>query len=196
MYRVMQSAGNEFQRSSLEALEARFASLYADHGPDVLAYALRRVERPDDAADVLAETFLVAWRRLEEVPTGTEARLWLYGVARRTLANQRRGDLRRARLAERLHSEFDADSTLAEPDAEMGETFDALKRLDRSDQEVLLLAGWEELAPTEIAEVLQISKGTARGRLHRARRRFRKQLAAGRAAPGAQISKLPMGEAR
>lgn len=192
----MQPARNEFQSSLSKAPEARFASLYADYGTDVLAYALRRVERPDDAADVLAETFLVAWRRLEEVPTGAEARLWLYGVARRTLANQRRGNLRRARLAERLHSELSAAATPAEPDPEMGETFDALKRLNKADQEVLLLAGWEELEPAEIAEVLDISKGTARGRLHRARRRLRKQLAAGGAAPGAQISELTMGEAR
>lgn len=46
---------------------------------------------PKDAADAVAETFLVAWRRLPEVPSGEEARPWLYGVARRTLANQRLG---------------------------------------------------------------------------------------------------------
>ena len=68
----------------------------------MLAYVLRRVERAEDAGDVVAETFLVAWRRMDKVPAGDEARLWLYGVARRQLANQRRGELRRSRLADRL----------------------------------------------------------------------------------------------
>ena len=66
-----------------------------EHGRDVLAYALRRAAGPEDAADVVAETFLIAWRRLSDIPAGAEARLWLYGVARHTLANQRRGERRR-----------------------------------------------------------------------------------------------------
>jgi hypothetical protein len=65
--------------------EARFARLFTDAERDILAYALRRVARPEDAADIVAETFLVAWRRLEDVPAGDGARLWLYGVARRQL---------------------------------------------------------------------------------------------------------------
>jgi RNA polymerase sigma-70 factor (ECF subfamily) len=70
----------------------RFRRLFDDAERDLLAYALRRVDRPEDAADVVAETFLVAWRRLDDVPPGAQARLWLYGVARRQLANQRRGN--------------------------------------------------------------------------------------------------------
>src|SRR5215207_10059445 len=66
--------------------DERFARLYGDHGRDVLAYALRRAAGPEDAADVVAETFLTAWRRLPDVPPDPEARLWLYGVARRILA--------------------------------------------------------------------------------------------------------------
>src|ERR1700742_4925070 len=80
--------------------------LYAEHGRDVLAYALRRAPTAEDAADAVAETFLVAWRAAADVPAGPEARLWLYGVARRALANQRRGEHRRARLAERLRGEL------------------------------------------------------------------------------------------
>ena len=60
---------------------AQFEALYAAEGRRVLAYALRRTAQPADAADVLAEVFLVAWRRLDDVPAGAEARLWLYGVA-------------------------------------------------------------------------------------------------------------------
>ena len=75
--------------------EQRFARLYRDHARGILGYALRRCPDPEDAADVVAETFLAAWRRLPEVPIGEEARLWLYGTARLVLANQRRGERRR-----------------------------------------------------------------------------------------------------
>jgi RNA polymerase sigma-70 factor (ECF subfamily) len=86
----------------------RFRRLFAATERELLAYVLRRVDRAEDAADVVAETFLVAWRRLDKIPPGDEARLWLYGVARRQLANQRRGRLRRSRLADRLRAELPA----------------------------------------------------------------------------------------
>ena len=69
----------------------RFRDLYTRHFDALLSYALRRVGRPEDAADVVADTFLVAWRRRSSVPAGDEGRLWLYGVARHVLANHRRG---------------------------------------------------------------------------------------------------------
>ncbi|HEY3140934.1 MAG TPA: sigma factor, partial [Acidimicrobiales bacterium] len=75
-----------------------FEELYRAQVRSLLAYALRRVDHPEQAADVVAETMLVAWRRLDQVPPGDEARLWLFGVARRVLANQRRGSARRDRL--------------------------------------------------------------------------------------------------
>ncbi len=87
---------------------ARFERLYAEHGRAVLAYAVRRSIDAQDGADVVAETFLVAWRRLDDVPPGEAARLWLYGVARRVLANRQRSERRRERLAERLRRELPA----------------------------------------------------------------------------------------
>ena len=76
----------------------RFEALYGDcHGP-VFGYVLRRTDNAEDAADAIADTFLIAWRRLDDIPTGDQARLWLYGVARRVLANQRRGKRRRSTL--------------------------------------------------------------------------------------------------
>jgi DNA-directed RNA polymerase specialized sigma24 family protein len=72
----------------------RFVEIYEHAYRPVLGYVLRRCRDPDDAADVVAETFTTAWRRIEEVPQGDEATLWLYGVARRTLANHRRGERR------------------------------------------------------------------------------------------------------
>jgi RNA polymerase sigma factor (sigma-70 family) len=159
-----------------EEAEARFEQLYADHGLDLMAYSLRRSSGPEDAADVVAETFLVAWRRAEEVPPGPDALFWLYGVARRVLANHQRGERRRARLVDRLRVEVSTADPSEPPDVD-GAVIRALGRLVESDREVLLLAGWEELEPAQIAPVLGISAVAARSRLHRARRRLRKELA-------------------
>jgi DNA-directed RNA polymerase specialized sigma24 family protein len=104
----MQVMTDSDQKLDRRLAETRFRRLYAEHGREVLAYALRRTADAEDAADIAAETFLVAWRRTGEVPAGAEARLWLYGVARRTLANQRRGERRRDRLAQRLRHDLAA----------------------------------------------------------------------------------------
>src|SRR5580704_6064903 len=74
----------------------RFETIYAANCGPILGYVLRRTRNGDDAADVVAETFLTAWRRLDDVPPGDQARLWLYGVARRVLANHQRGERRKS----------------------------------------------------------------------------------------------------
>jgi RNA polymerase sigma-70 factor (ECF subfamily) len=159
------------------AASVELTRLYAAHGRDVLAYALRRAPSAEDAADVVADTFLVTWRRLTEVPPEPEARLWLYGVARHTLANQRRGEKRQTRLAERLRAE--TRTALSHPPrSEHGDAIlAALATLAADDRELLLLIGWEELSPAQAAKVLEISAVAARGRLHRARRRLRDAIA-------------------
>jgi len=164
---------------SQELAEARFRRLYDGHGREVLAYALRRTPDPEDAADAVAETFLVAWRRGAEVPPGPEARLWLYGVARLTIANQRRGENRRARLSQRLRADL-AEAIAMQPEPSQGEgtVISALARLDPDDREILRLTAWEELTPAEAGRALEISAVAARSRLHRARRRLRRALAA------------------
>jgi RNA polymerase sigma factor (sigma-70 family) len=160
-----------------ERAEARFERLYAEHGRAVLAYAVRRAADPQDAADVVAETFLVAWRRLDDVPAGGGSRLWLYGVARRVLSNQRRSERRRERLAEHLRHELPAALEHVPPSASStGAVRTALARLGPEDQEILRLCAWEELRPGEIATVLGISHVAARTRLHRARHRLRTAL--------------------
>jgi RNA polymerase sigma factor (sigma-70 family) len=159
-----------------EGAEARFERLYAEHGRAVLAYAVRRASDAQDAADVVADTFLVAWRRLDDVP-GEAARLWLYGVARNVLANQQRSERRRQRLGERLRRELPAAlEGVAAPVSQTGAVGAALARLGPEDHEVLRLAGWEELSPGEIAVVLGIGQVAVRSRLHRARRRLRAAL--------------------
>lgn len=170
----MRRSGNDEH----SAAPARFAALWDDHARDVLAYAVRRTQSAEDAADVVAETFLVAWRRCRHVPEGKAARLWLYGVARRTLANQRRGELRRTRLNARLRSELPAAVAAAAPATTAADdaVLTAIGGLRDSDREVLLLSAWEGLSPTQIAAVLEISPIAVRSRLHRARGRVQQQL--------------------
>lgn len=160
---------------------ACFRALYDAHAPALLAYALRRVAAASDAADVVAETFLVAWRRLDDVPAGDEARLWLFGVARRVLANQRRGEQRRHRLADRLRQELDvrvAPGRSGGASDTVAAVQEALDRLDEQDRELLRLTAWERLTPTELATVFGVLPATMRTRLHRARLRLRTALEA------------------
>jgi RNA polymerase sigma factor (sigma-70 family) len=163
---------------SAEAPTDRFRRLFADTERELLAYVLRRVDRGEDAADVVAETFLVAWRRMDRVPDGDEARLWLYGVARRQLANQRRGELRRSRLADRLRGELSAAlvSARSPEDHRVAAIRAALARLEEEDREILRLTTWEGLTPSEIAAVMGVPGVTVRSRLHRARKRLRSEL--------------------
>jgi RNA polymerase sigma-70 factor (ECF subfamily) len=160
-----------------EMAHARFAKLYREEGRAILEYALRRVDDREDAADVVAETFLIAWRRLGEVPIGDAARLWLYGVARLVLANLHRAERRRTRLGQRLADTLRTElSTHAAPVGEAAEVLRAIGGLGDEDRELLLLVSWEGLAPGQAARVQGISALAARSRLHRARRRLRRLL--------------------
>jgi RNA polymerase sigma factor (sigma-70 family) len=149
----------------------RFEALFGAYGADVVDYCGWRAGSASDAQDAVAEVFLTAWRRLDDVPRGEAARVWLYATARRVIANQRRSTRRRAALAERIA----LTAPLQDPpgDSEDSLVHEALRRLNPIDREVLLLSEWEGLSPAQIASVLHCARVTARGRLHRARRRFR-----------------------
>lgn len=152
--------------------EDEFAEIYAATYKPLLGYALRRCDSPEDAADVVAETFTIAWRRAEDIPSGPQARLWLYGVARRVLANQRRGARRHAIKTAALITEL-AVSTPPPNESEIAEVF---ARLPSRDRELLALVAWEGLSPSEIATVLDCSYNAVNVRLHRARKRFARAL--------------------
>jgi RNA polymerase sigma factor (sigma-70 family) len=152
----------------------RFDALFASYSSDIVAYCGWRAGSASDAQDAVADVFLTAWRRLDQLPEGDAARVWLYATARRVIANQRRSNRRRVALQERLALE--AASGPQEPfPPHREETLvrEALRRLGPRDREVLLLAEWEGLSPAQIAGVLGCLTVTARGRLHRARSRFR-----------------------
>lgn len=159
----------------------RFEAVYAAyHGP-VLGYVLRRTDNPDDAADVIADTFLTAWRRLEDLPPEPAARLWLYGVARRVLANHHRGERRRSALADRLRADLTVGYHPPEFDGEQAQITEAFCGLPAADRELLALSAWEGLDYGQIAVVLGCSRNAVRLRLFRARKRFAAQLAGTRA---------------
>ena len=149
---------------------ARFDALFTEHQRRVLAYAMRRTRTLADAEDVAAETFTIAWRQFDAIPT-EEPLPWLYAVARRVLANHRRGNGRRERLAALLRVE-DVATPLRAGDDHDGPAFVALATLSPADQELLRLVAWEELGNQQIAEVLRITPNAVAIRLHRARARY------------------------
>ena len=152
---------------------ARYDDLYRRAFRPLTAYALRRAA-PEDAADVVAETLLVAWRRLDAVPPPPDDVPWLYGVARHVLANQRRSARRRSATVERLAAELrTAKRHTPAPDP----TGHALRRLPPDQQELLRLAAWEGLQPRELAVVLGCTPNAASIRLHRARAALRRAMA-------------------
>jgi RNA polymerase sigma-70 factor, ECF subfamily len=152
----------------------RLEALFRLHYTAVAAYARRRA--PDHAADdIVAATFLVAWRRLDEVPA--ESLPWLLAVARNVIATQQRGSRRRGALRVRL--EQTGGTASGDPPAveePAGRVAAALGRLPAGDREAITLIAWDGLRPAEAAAVLGQSPATFRVRLHRAKRRLRKEL--------------------
>jgi RNA polymerase sigma factor (sigma-70 family) len=163
----------------------RFDALFASYSSDIVAYCGWRAGSPSDAQDAVSDVFLIAWRRLDRVPAGEAARVWLYAAARKVIANQRRSRRRRVALQARL--ELEAVSARPDPpalDHEETRVHEALQRLGARDREVLLLAEWEGLSAAQIGAVVGCLTVTARGRLHRARQRFRAAFEATAATDG------------
>jgi RNA polymerase sigma-70 factor (ECF subfamily) len=177
--------------------EESFRRLYDANVRAILGYALRRVESPEDAADVTAETMLVAWRRLHEMPLDDGGRLWLYGVARRVLANHHRTRLRRERLGGRLREQLrTAVPDHADAVAQTDTIRAAMARLGTADRELIELTAWEGLDPREVAVVLGVPARTVRTRLSRARARLRAELGDGWAGSGHVLGDRPQLTAR
>lgn len=161
-----------------------FEDAYRSSGTAVLGYALRRSASREDAFDVVAETFAIAWRRRTELPGDPEeVRPWLFGIARRCLANTARSTARAGRLGARLADSLAGaavpdPATVHENRADTWLVREALEQLSPEDRELVTLIAWEGLTPTEAATALDLPAGTARVRLHRARTRLRAVLTA------------------
>jgi RNA polymerase sigma-70 factor (ECF subfamily) len=178
-------------RPPLDA-ERRFEGCFRDHYAAVLAFAIRRLPDRATAEDAAAETFAVAWRRRGLIPD--EPLPWLYGIALRVAANQRRSGERRRRLGERLEHEASSGASAAEP-ADALHRRDAFarafERLGEPEREVLRLVAWDGLDTREAAAVLGCSAAAFRVRLHRARRRLAKHLEAAGHSPSERPTRAP-----
>jgi RNA polymerase sigma factor (sigma-70 family) len=164
-----------------EPSERRFRTLYETQYSDIYRFALRRLDRSrEDAADVTAEVFATAWRRLDQIPPPPEDRLWLFGVARRVLSRHQRSVFRRSRLVGRLSAEaaVSPDTAGVAEDGSMDRirVQAAIGRLRRSDRDVLSLVLWEGLSHAEASRVLQCSVNAVALRLYKARERLRLEL--------------------
>lgn len=174
--------------------EARFRQLYAATYADVSRFVLRRVH-PSHVEDVTAEVFIVAWRRLPDIPeTPGEARAWLLGVARLTLQNTSRGRQRYAALAVRVaenvahHVDGDADAEVLSRRLDLAA---AWPRLSTSHQEAIALIAWDGLSTGQAAAVVGISAVAFRLRLSRARRVLRRHLGDPPGSPPGQPAQQP-----
>ncbi|MEU8329259.1 sigma-70 family RNA polymerase sigma factor [Micromonospora sp. NPDC048839] len=180
----------------MDVVEERFTELYRRHHDDVWRYVARRVIG-SDVSDVVAEVFLVAWRRLADVPPASVLP-WLYGVARLVLANEARGRQRWRELTLRVAAEpgrsvedDHADEVISQRDV-----VTAFAQVSDADQEILRLVAWERLTPTEAAVVLGCTRATFAMRLMRARRRLRARLdvtADGTSQPSAETPSMNVG---
>ncbi len=148
----------------------QFEAVYADHYDSVFRYCLRRSNR-EDAMDATAETFTVAWRRRTDMPVESELP-WLYGIARRVLANQRRTTKRQMAAFSPLSvipgnaAEEPEPQVIRNQDAR--EVVEALTRLNSTDRELIRLAGWEELGRDELAFAMRCTPNAVTKRLNRA----------------------------
>jgi RNA polymerase sigma-70 factor, ECF subfamily len=154
--------------------DARLEELHREHAGAVRAFVRRRIG-DDEADDVVADVFVVVWRRLDDVPA--DARIWLLGVARRVLANRRRTAKRQRALYDRLARDAERrPGADAGPEAADGAVLRALASLAARDREVLLLVTWDGLSHAEAGAVLGVRPATVTMRVHRARRRLEQAL--------------------
>ncbi len=161
------------------APDRRFRELYEQYQRPVLGYFLRRTDAIS-ARDAAADTFLVAWRRIDDVPPGDSALPWLFGVARKVLANQRRGRDRFLAVGRKLAAQPDNPGPTPEAivvrRAEDEEMLRAVARLRPEDQEVLRLITWEELSHADVAAILGTSPHAVAQRLHRITSKLQREL--------------------
>jgi RNA polymerase sigma-70 factor (ECF subfamily) len=156
----------------------RFDRVWTDHHRHVLAYCLRRADRAV-ADDVCAEVFVVAWRRLDDVPEPPRTLPYLYGVAGRVLSNHRRSSRRRIRLDQRLRVVEPTLPGVAELNDDDRIVAAAVRGLRRLDREIVMLHAWEDLPHGDIAEIMGMSRAAVDQRLHRAYRLLERELARG-----------------
>ncbi|MEN8240239.1 MAG: sigma-70 family RNA polymerase sigma factor [Actinomycetota bacterium] len=161
------------------ALERRFRRVFDAHHDQVYAYCRRRCDE-DTARECTSEVFLTAWRRFEDMPPDDRSLRWLYGVARKVLANEFRRQRRYRNLVIRMKSlgkpSYADVETVVVRNADHQAVLDALTRLRFRDQELLRLAMWEELSHGDIGEILGCTAHAVDQRIARASKRLASEL--------------------
>jgi RNA polymerase sigma-70 factor, ECF subfamily len=143
--------------------------------PDLLAYFERRVLPREDAADLLSEVTVQAWRRIDTVPPELERRrMWLFGIARNVLFNQARASRRRSALTERIRQHLADEPT--HDHAEYAAVRDVVRRLPDAQRELVMLIHWDGFSVREAAELLDLNPSTARSRYAAARESLQQSL--------------------
>jgi RNA polymerase sigma-70 factor (ECF subfamily) len=168
-----------------EHARARVSAFTHEHAPSLLDYFARRVEPVEDAADLVGETLLVVWRKAASMPSDErEARMWLFGIARKVLSTYWRGRRRRAALSSRLRAEIavytdvaGVDGRATTPVGDLQEHVRACVRaLAPIDREIIMLVHWEGFTFEEVARMLGMKSATVRSRHVRARAHLKKQV--------------------
>ena len=158
---------------------ARFEALYQQHWPQVMAYCLRRM-RSADAPDACSETFLIAWRRLDDVPLSPDTLPYLYGIAARALSNQLRALHRRSRLDAKLLNLGVAPppdpSALVLQSSRQQEVVGAIQKLGPKDREIVMLYAWEDLPRETIAQMMGMTRAAIDQRIHRSYQHLARML--------------------
>jgi len=153
-----------------------FEKLAERESPALLQYFVRRVDPIADAADLLADLLLVAWRRRDAIPgDAVEARMWLFGVARKTLNNHRRWRIRHDALAERLRWEVLLVGESGVAQVQRQEALALLQSLNLLDREILTLVYWDGFRLDEVATLLKRNASTVRARHARALNKLRQR---------------------
>jgi RNA polymerase sigma-70 factor (ECF subfamily) len=153
----------------------RAEQLFQENYQDIFAYCLRRSTNAEDARDAVAEVFSTTWKRIGDIPLPPDDRPWLFGVARRVVSRQRRGNQRRSDLVDRLKQMRPRHSS-DEPGNLVEMVSLAISRLPRKDREALEIVMWDQLTRDEAASVLGCSRAALDVRLHRARKRLEGEI--------------------
>lgn len=163
--------------SARDQRSERIEALHASNAVDLLNYFVRRIDPRTDAADLVAETFVVAWRRADAVPpTDEQGRMWLFGVARRVLANWQRGRRRGHALASQLRDDLRTESDTTSRAGDVLDVQRAVRGLPQGQREVIMLVHWDGFSLVESARILGIREPTARGRYARAKESLKQTL--------------------
>ena len=158
----------------------RYEKVYAHTYTDLVRFVVRRRYSSDQAEDVVAEAFVIAWQRLKDLPGELgDARAWLFGITRRLLLANQRAVVRGQELSVRIAGQIVVDGRTLEHDDRVAISVDlanAWNRLAAMHQEALSLSVWEGLTGAQAARVLGISPVAFRIRLSRARRLLKHNL--------------------